>query len=192
MLARLFQRYQFVLTNRRVRPHGRNARAASGRVHAGAAAMTYDFAILGGGAAGLSLALELVKSQLGNKSILIVEKDAKDSNDRTWCFWADQPTPYDVIARKVWPRLRFQSEWLRPDLGAEPAALPDAARPGFLQLWARARKACGHFRRGLADLAMDRITPACTWAASASRPNGPSTAASVRRTCSRTQGATTT
>ena len=72
--------------------------------------MTYDYAILGGGAAGLSLALELVKSRLGNKSILIVEKDAKDSNDRTWCFWTDQPTPYDGLARKVWPRLRFQSE----------------------------------------------------------------------------------
>ena len=39
--------------------------------------MNYDFAILGGGAAGLSLALELVGSELQNKSILIVEKDAK-------------------------------------------------------------------------------------------------------------------
>ena len=72
--------------------------------------MTYDFAILGGGAAGLSLALELVKGPLENKSILIVEKDAKDSNDRTWCFWTDRPTPYDGLARKVWPHLRFQSE----------------------------------------------------------------------------------
>ncbi len=72
--------------------------------------MIYDFAILGGGAAGLSLALELVKGPLGNKSILIVEKEAKDSNDRTWCFWADRPTPYDGIARQVWPSLRFQSE----------------------------------------------------------------------------------
>jgi lycopene beta-cyclase len=72
--------------------------------------MNYDFAILGGGAAGLSLALELVGSELENKSILIVEKDAKTTNDRTWCFWTDQPSRFDGIARQVWPRLRFQSE----------------------------------------------------------------------------------
>ena len=73
--------------------------------------MNFDYAILGGGAAGLSLALELVSSPLANKSILIVEKDAKKTNDRTWCFWTDQPTRYDGIARKVWPRLRFQAEY---------------------------------------------------------------------------------
>ena len=68
--------------------------------------MNYDFAILGGGAAGLSLALELVGSELQNKSILIVEKDAKNTNDRTWCFWSDRPTRFDGIARKAWPRNR--------------------------------------------------------------------------------------
>ncbi|MGB8214737.1 MAG: lycopene cyclase family protein [Anaerolineales bacterium] len=72
--------------------------------------MNYDFAILGGGAAGLSLALELVNSPLEQKSILIVEKDSKTTNDRTWCFWTDQPTRYDGIARRAWPRLRFQSD----------------------------------------------------------------------------------
>ena len=72
--------------------------------------MKTDFAILGGGAAGLSLALELATSRLEKRSILIVEKDAKTTNDRTWCYWSDQPTRYDGIARKVWPRLRFQSE----------------------------------------------------------------------------------
>ena len=74
--------------------------------------MNYDYAILGGGAAGLSLALELVNSALEKKSILIVEKDAKNTNDRTWCFWSDRPTRFDGIARKAWPRLRFQSEGL--------------------------------------------------------------------------------
>jgi lycopene beta-cyclase len=72
--------------------------------------MKYDYAILGGGAAGLSLALQLSSSPLKNKSILIVEKDAKNTNDRTWCFWSDRPTRFDGIARKVWPRLRFLSD----------------------------------------------------------------------------------
>ena len=71
--------------------------------------MSYDFAILGGGAAGLSLALAMVRSPLQERSILIVEKDAKNTNDRTWCFWSDAPTPLDGIARAVWSNLRFRS-----------------------------------------------------------------------------------
>jgi len=71
--------------------------------------MTYDYAILGGGAAGLSLALALVRSPLKAGSILIVEKDAKNTNDRTWCFWSDVPTPLDRIAYHTWPNLRFRS-----------------------------------------------------------------------------------
>lgn len=67
----------------------------------------FDYAILGGGAAGLSLALALTRSSLRDKSILIVEKDEKSSNDRTWCFWTDEPSPFDGIARIFWPRLRF-------------------------------------------------------------------------------------
>jgi len=72
--------------------------------------MNYDFAMLGGGAAGLSLALALARSPYRDKSILIVEKDAKETNDRTWCFWTDVPTPVDAIARAVWPKLRFVGE----------------------------------------------------------------------------------
>lgn len=74
--------------------------------------MRTDYAILGGGAAGLSLALALVRSPLKDHSILIVEKDAKDTNDRTWCFWADAPSPLDGIAARIWPRLRFRDETL--------------------------------------------------------------------------------
>jgi lycopene beta-cyclase len=69
--------------------------------------MSYDYAILGGGAAGLSLALALVRSPLRERSILIVEKDAKNTNDRTWCFWSDVPSPLDELAAHVWPNLRF-------------------------------------------------------------------------------------
>jgi len=72
--------------------------------------MTYDFILLGGGAAGLNLALALVRSPLREKSILIVEREAKDRNDRTWCFWTDVPSPFDGIARRVWPRLAFASD----------------------------------------------------------------------------------
>jgi lycopene beta-cyclase len=70
----------------------------------------FEYAILGGGAAGLSLALALTRSPLQGASILIVEKEEKSSNDRTWCFWTDQPSPFDSIARCTWRRLAFVSD----------------------------------------------------------------------------------
>jgi lycopene beta-cyclase len=60
--------------------------------------------------AGLSLAYNLINSPLRDRSILIIDKDAKQQNDRTWCFWEEQPTLFDEIAYRVWHRLRFVSE----------------------------------------------------------------------------------
>ncbi len=70
----------------------------------------YDFILAGGGLAGLSLAYNLINSPLRDRSLLIVDKDAKQQNDRTWCFWEEQPTLFDEIAYRVWHRLRFVSE----------------------------------------------------------------------------------
>jgi lycopene beta-cyclase len=67
----------------------------------------YDYILSGGGLAGLSLAYNLINSPLRDRSILIVDKDAKQQNDRTWCFWEEQPTLFDEIAYRVWHRLRF-------------------------------------------------------------------------------------
>ncbi|HTP10938.1 MAG TPA: lycopene cyclase family protein [Anaerolineae bacterium] len=67
----------------------------------------YDFILAGGGLAGLSLAYHLINSPLRDRSILIIDKDAKQQNDRTWCFWEEQPTLFDEIAYRVWHRLRF-------------------------------------------------------------------------------------
>ena len=72
--------------------------------------VNFDYAILGGGAAGLSLALAIQRSPLKDKSILIVEKEARSLHDRNWGFWTDSPSPFDNIARRVWSRLSFLSE----------------------------------------------------------------------------------
>jgi lycopene beta-cyclase len=69
----------------------------------------FEHAILGAGAAGLSLALRLVDGTQREQSILIVEKEAKNINDRTWCFWTEAASPLEPIARHVWQRLRFIS-----------------------------------------------------------------------------------
>ncbi|NPV77098.1 MAG: Lycopene cyclase [Anaerolineae bacterium] len=70
----------------------------------------YDYIFAGGGAAGLSLASRLIRELPGRSSILILDKDKKDQNDRTWCFWSAQPSPFDEIVTHSWVKLRFVSD----------------------------------------------------------------------------------
>ena len=72
----------------------------------------YDFIIAGGGAAGLSLAYHLLHSPLRDRSLLVVDKDAKERNDRTFAFWADRPTPFDDVVYRSWNQLRFAGDSL--------------------------------------------------------------------------------
>ena len=64
---------------------------------------TYDFAIVGVGAAGLQLALKMIRDDYFNeKQILLLDKDDKVANDRTWCFWEKGETQWDQLATKTW------------------------------------------------------------------------------------------
>jgi lycopene beta-cyclase len=48
----------------------------------------YDYIIVGAGAAGLMLANAMALDPFfSDKRILILDKDPKEANDRTWCFW---------------------------------------------------------------------------------------------------------
>lgn len=47
----------------------------------------YEIAILGGGCAGLSLAMRLADVGPSAPSTVILEKNANYINDKTWCFW---------------------------------------------------------------------------------------------------------
>jgi len=67
----------------------------------------YDFIIAGAGLSGLSLALHMINSPLRDRSILIVDPDLKERNDRTWSYWSDRPTPFDGSACRTWDRLHL-------------------------------------------------------------------------------------
>lgn len=50
----------------------------------------YDYIIGGAGLAGLTLAWQMLENDLlDQKQLLIIDRDQKNTNDRTWCFWAE-------------------------------------------------------------------------------------------------------
>jgi len=71
----------------------------------------YDYVISGAGCAGLSLAMHMIESQkFSDKKILIVDKELKQSNDRTWCFWQRESGLFENIIYKSWDQLFFHGE----------------------------------------------------------------------------------
>ena len=67
----------------------------------------YDFIIAGGGMAGLSLAYYITQSPLRNRSILILDREPKNRNDRTWCFWENGTGPFESIMFRRWNTVSF-------------------------------------------------------------------------------------
>ena len=80
----------------------------------------YDFIIAGGGMAGLSLAYYLSQSSLRDRSILILDREPKDRNDRTWCFWEREPGPFESILFRKWQTVRFHGTTYAGPLGLGP------------------------------------------------------------------------
>lgn len=68
----------------------------------------FDYIIIGAGAAGLMLADALGKdSFFSKKTILLLDKDSKRTNDRTWCFWEKGNGKFDTILDKTWNHIYF-------------------------------------------------------------------------------------
>jgi lycopene beta-cyclase len=75
--------------------------------------MHFDYIILGSGAAGLSLAYRMASdSFFDDKTIAIIDQDAKDKNDRTWCYWEIGEGYFDKIVKKKWDEIQFYSKSL--------------------------------------------------------------------------------
>lgn len=71
----------------------------------------FDYIIIGAGAAGLLLADALTQDDFfSTSSILIIDRDDKTSNDRTWCFWEKGDGKFDHLLYKSWPNIFFATE----------------------------------------------------------------------------------
>jgi lycopene beta-cyclase len=61
----------------------------------------YEFVILGAGCSGLSLCYHLLERGV-DAPILILDRKRTFEDDRTWCFWDVEPTPFTQLALKEW------------------------------------------------------------------------------------------
>lgn len=72
----------------------------------------YDYIIVGAGASGLMMAYRMAKdSFFANKSILILDKEKKTKNDRTWCYWEQGDGEWDDILNHSWRKIQFASDF---------------------------------------------------------------------------------
>ena len=70
----------------------------------------YDYIIAGSGCSGLSLLYRMLDSgTLKDKKILVIEKEDKNKNDRTWCYWEAGMGLFEHLVIKRWKNLTFST-----------------------------------------------------------------------------------
>lgn len=70
----------------------------------------YQYIFTGSGLSALMTVYEmLVSGKFEDKSILLIDENAKKVNDRTWCFW-DENNLFDEIVSKKWNQAVFANE----------------------------------------------------------------------------------
>lgn len=75
------------------------------------ASKTYDYIILGAGCAGLSLLIRMMEEPFfKEKKILVIDREKKNKNDRTWCFWEKEKSLFETIIHHQWEKVNFYSD----------------------------------------------------------------------------------
>ena len=70
----------------------------------------FDYVIIGGGCAGLSLAYELeINNKLDSKTLAIIEPRAVYKRDKTWSFWRVIDHNFDDCVIKNWNNFSINS-----------------------------------------------------------------------------------
>lgn len=73
--------------------------------------MHADIAFIGAGLANLSLLyrMQSIKT-FQSKKIVVIEPDAKNSNDRTWCYWAKNEPLFSDLSQYRWNDMAFREK----------------------------------------------------------------------------------
>jgi lycopene beta-cyclase len=77
--------------------------------------------LAGSGLSGLTLALECARRPFfQGKKIILIDRDDKSRNDRTWCFWAKDDEPLPPLGHKKWDKCLFYGKEEGTILDIEP------------------------------------------------------------------------
>ena len=68
-----------------------------------------DLVVLGGGCAGLSLALRLAERPGRCERAMVIESRSTYTNDRSWCFWRLGPHRYEPLVKRTWSQVVVRS-----------------------------------------------------------------------------------
>ncbi len=82
--------------------------------------LDYDYIICGAGGAGLNLAYRLAAKEFHKYRILLIDKDDKQKDDRTWSIWTEGDGPFDHLAVKSWSKILFKNDEFEKVLSIEP------------------------------------------------------------------------
>ena len=81
----------------------------------------YDFIFTGVGCAALSLVMRMIKGgKFADKRILLIDKEPKTKNDRTWCFWEKENGFFEEMVYKKWDTISFLSDDFSSDMDIAP------------------------------------------------------------------------
>ncbi len=81
----------------------------------------YDYIFAGAGLSTLMTVYEMILSnKFEDKSVLLLDIDAKKTNDRTWCFWETKNGDFDQIVSKKWDLALFANENFRREMTFNP------------------------------------------------------------------------
>lgn len=71
---------------------------------------SYDYIFTGAGCAGLSLLMRMISNGLtSGKKVLLIDREEKITNDRTWCFWEKEEGFFEPVVFRSWESMGFFS-----------------------------------------------------------------------------------
>jgi lycopene beta-cyclase len=68
----------------------------------------FDYIFTGAGLSSLMTVYKMALSgKFKDKTILLIDENAKKTNDRTWCFWEESNGTWETIIHKKWDSALF-------------------------------------------------------------------------------------
>jgi len=81
----------------------------------------YDYIFTGTGLSALMTVYKMIISEkFQNKNILLLDENAKKTNDRTWCFWSENKSIWETAISKKWDSVVFANADFNKNLDLNP------------------------------------------------------------------------